>query len=217
MFEYLTDIPQNMENYGLCKTFIIRKEIIHIKHIFTEIFIKKNIDINKYLDYLEWSLFDYIEYMTNQLRKIHHFSREYNNNINNIIKCNRDFFPFIKITKGLSTLITLDFDGVVTKKSFKDLYHLCIERNRTVICSANPTIKASWFNNRYYTVPNKIYSCKGKRKKINKLIELNKRYDYIFHVDDEQEYLEFCWVLGIHPYKYEHGKIKYFSMNSNKT
>lgn len=214
-YEYLTNIPQEMEKYGLCKTFIVRKEVIHIKHILSEIFVKKSININKYLNYLDWSLFDYMEYMTNQLRKVHYFSREFNNTIDSIIKCNRKFFPFIDITKGLYTLITLDFDGVITEKSFKELYHLCIERNETVVCSANPTIDDNWFKNRCYVVPNKIYSCKGKNKKIKQLIELNKRYDYVFHIDDEEEYLEFCWILGINSYKYEYGKIKYFSMNSN--
>ena len=91
---YLTSIPQELEEYGLCKTFAVRKELIHLKHIQTEIFVRKSIDINSYLYSLEWSLFDYIEYLTNRTRRIFNFNREYKWDINEIIKSDYDnFFP----------------------------------------------------------------------------------------------------------------------------
>jgi hypothetical protein len=213
MDSYLTNIPQEIEVYGFCKTLVVRREVIHIKHIFTEIFVRKTIDIQKYLDKINWSLFDYMEYMTNRLRKIHHFNRDYINNINEIVKSDRDrFFPTLELYKGLNCIIILDFDGVVTEKSFTELYKLCIERCRTEICSANPEIKDSWFDIRNLKLPNKINSCKGKLKKLSKLIELNQQHDYVFYIDNEKEYLEFAWLFGIQTYIYENKKIKYFSL-----
>ena len=40
---YLTDIPQDVEKYGFCKTLAVRREVIHIKHIFTEVFVRKQL------------------------------------------------------------------------------------------------------------------------------------------------------------------------------
>lgn len=212
---YLTNIPQEIEELGFCKVLAVRKEVIHIKHVFTEIFVNKTIDIVSYLDDIDWSLFQYLEYMTNRLRKIHHFSREYRNDINQIVKTKEDgFFPTLDLYNGLNNLIILDFDGVVTDKQFKYLYDLCLERNRTVISSANPTITESWFNKRWYDLPNEIYSNKGKIKKIKNIIELTKRYDYVFFVDNEEEYLKYAWLFGIKTFLYSKGKIKYFTMKT---
>lgn len=212
---YLTNIPQEVEQYGLCKTLLVRREVIHIKHILTEIFVRKSIDINKYLNKIDWALFDYMEYITNRLRNVHKFSREYVNDFNNIVKLNRDrFFPTIELYGGLNNIIALDFDGVVTEKSFVDLYKLCIERCPTQICSANPEVRESWFEFKNLPLPQKINSCKGKIKKINKLIELQQKYDYVFYVDNEREYLEFAWIFGIQTYLYNNREIKYFSLNT---
>ena len=212
--EYLTNIPQSISEYGLCKTLLVRREVIHIKHIFTEIFIRRKIDIEKYLNLLEMSLFDYMEYMTNRLRLVHHFSREYINKPDAIVKCRDRFFPNLKLYRGLNVVIALDFDGVVTEKSFKPLYELCLLRNKTIICSANPTITEDWFTKREYSLPNKIYANKGKIKKIRQLIELNKKYDYVFYVDNEKEYLEFAWLFGLQTYIYENNTIKYFTLKT---
>lgn len=212
---YLTDISQGVERYGFCKTLAVRREVIHIKHIFTEIFVRKTLDIQKYLSKLEWTLFDYMEHMTNRLRRVHRFSRDYINDINEIVKADRDrFFPTIQLYSGLNCVIALDFDGVLTKNSFKELYLLCIERCKTEICSANPEIEENWFKSRGLPLPAKINSCKGKIKKITKLVELIQKHDYVFYVDNEKEYLEFAWLLGIQTFIYENNQIKYFSLKS---
>lgn len=214
---YLTDIPQSAEKYGICKTFAVRKEIIHIKHIFTEVFVRKSIDINFYLEKINWNLFNYVEFLTNRLRHIHNFSRSYTNNINSIIKSDKTkFFPTIDLYKGLNNLIVLDFDGVVTEKSFEHLYKLCLQTTNTEICSANPIVSNEWFLKRNLPIPNKIHACKGKIAKIKKLIELSKKKDYIFYIDNEKEYLEFAWLFGIQTYFYNQKQIKYFSLNSSK-
>lgn len=157
----------------------------------------------------------YMEYITNRIRRIHKFTRLYTANPNDVVKHNRDrFFPTLELYSGLNNLIVLDFDGVVTSKSFRHLYDLCIKRCETVICSANPTIQESYFTSRGMSLPNKIYSMKGKRAKLRQLIELSKRYDNIFYIDNEEMYLKLVWVFGIKTFKYEHGKIINFSLNS---
>lgn len=214
---YLTNIPQQVEEYGFCKTLAVRREVIHIKHIMTEVFVRKTIDIQKYLDMVDMSLFDYMEYMTNRLRRVHYFSREYRNDVNEIVKSDRDnFFPTLKLYEGLKNCIVLDFDGVVTKKYFNEnLYPLCIDRcNNIQICSANPTITEDWFMSRNLKAPSKINSMKGKKQKLIRLLEIQKRHDYMFYVDNEEIYLEFAWLFGIQTYIFANNKISYFSLNS---
>ena len=54
----------------------------------------------------------------------------------------------------------------------------------------------------------------GKVKKIKRLIELQKKYDYVFYVDNEIEYLEYAWLFGLQTYHWNGNEIKYFSMKS---
>jgi len=109
--KYLTNIPQDVEEYGFCKTLLVRREVIHIKHILTEVFDRQSIDINKYINKLDISLFDYMKIMTNRLRDVHHFSRNYTNDINEIVKSSRDrFFPTLNLYQCLNNVIILDFD-----------------------------------------------------------------------------------------------------------
>ena len=159
------------------------------------------------------SLFEYMAYMTQRLRNVHHFSREYNNNCNAIVKADRDrFFPTLDLYKGLDNLVVCDFDGVITENNFHRLYELCISRNKTYICSANPTVSNDYFIKRDLTLPNKILANKGKIKKIKALIELQKHHDYIFYIDNEIEYLEYAWLFGLQTYHWTNNTIKYFSL-----
>ena len=221
---YLTNIPEELNIYGFSKVLAVRRELIHIKHIFTEIFVRKTIDIEKLLCRVDWSLFRYMEYMTNRIRRINHFSRDYEANLNNVVKQDRDrFFPTIDLYTGLKIAIVLDFDGVITKNSFKELYDLCwlkscygaVESNVTLlVCSGNPTVNYEWFQRNEYPEPDEIYACKGKIAKMKKLAEISTKYDYVFYVDNEVEYLEWAWILGIQTYHYTQNKIKHFTLKT---
>lgn len=210
---YLTDIPQEISEYGFCKVLMVRHEVIHIKHVMTELFTTKRLDLKPFLEAIGWNLWDYNEYITNRLRKIHHFPRKYIKPINEIVENDRkSFFPTINLYEGLNNVIVLDYDGVVTDKNFRRLYELCIERCKTVICSANPTIKEEWFIKHGLPLPHKIYSNKGRIAKMKMLIEIQKKHDNVFYVDDETKYLSFAWCFGIKTFHYVKGKIERYTM-----
>lgn len=209
---YLTNIPQDVENFGFCKVLHTRYETIHLKHILTEIFVKRNIDIQYKLNMIGWDIFQYMEFITNRIRQIYKISRQYRQDINSIVKRTSNFFPLLDLYKGLNNVIILDFDGVITKNQFSDLYKLCIERNYTVVCSANPTITEDWFFRRNLPVPHKIYSRKGKQAKLKQLVELAKKYDNCLYVDNEEEYLNFAALFGINTFIYKDNKIKNYSI-----
>lgn len=209
---YLTDIPQDVEKYGFCKTLLVRREVIHLKHIFTEIFVRRSFGIKPALDMLGWDLMDYMEYMTDKMRHIHHLDRAYSHDINRIVTARQSsFFPAVELYKGLRTTIALDFDGVITKNKFRDLYGLCIERGRVEVCSANPTVNEEWFIKKGLKLPDKINACKGKIQKIKRLLLLNQQNDVLFYVDNETEYLDIAWAFGIRTFHYDGNKIKYYT------
>jgi hypothetical protein len=204
-----------MEEYGLCKTFYVRYESIHLKHIFTEIFVRKTINIQNLLSKSGLNLFQYMEIMTNRLRHIFNVRRDYQSCLDNVIKQDRQhFFPTVALYHGMNNIIVLDFDGICTSKRFQDLYKLCVSRCNTIICTANPTVTMSWFANHNLPLPYKIYANKGKQAKIIKLIEIQKRYDNIFYIDDETEYLDIAWIFGIRTFQFARGKIVYYSLNT---
>ena len=37
---YLTNIPQAIEKFGFCKVLAVRREVIHVKHILTDMFVR---------------------------------------------------------------------------------------------------------------------------------------------------------------------------------
>ena len=215
MKNYLTGIPKEVEKYGLCKTFYTRKESIHIKHILTEIFVRKKIEINHLLSYIEYDIFKYMGYITNRLRNIYKIDRGYKKDVNNIIKEGRDsFFKLLDLYDGLNNLVILDFDGVITDDFFiKNFYNRIIQRN-VFICSANPNINDSFFEERKIKLPRKIISCKGKKKKIRAIVEISKKYDNVFYIDNEEEYLKYAWIFGINTFLYSKSKINYFTLNT---
>lgn len=211
---YLCNIPNSCQEFGLAKVLLVRRELIHVKHIFTEIFTRKTIRIEEELEKVGMNVVDYMEFMTHRMRHITKFTRQFI--VEDINKFNgmprNHFFPFHQLVSSLNTAICLDFDGVCTAKSFKPLYDLCNRRaNRLIICSANPTVEKSWFIKHDMVVPNKVYACKGKEKKLKQLIELSQKYDFLFHVDNEEEYLRIAWLFGIQTFVYKCGKIEYFS------
>lgn len=209
---YLTNIPQDIEEFGFCKVLHTRYETIHLKHILTEIFVKKSIDIQSELNKIDWDILRYMEFVTNRLRTIYHSSRQYRQDFDKIIKRTNNFFPLLDLYSRLNNIIILDFDGVITKNQFSELYKLCIQRNKTVVCSANPTITEDWFFCRNLPVPSKIYSCKGKKAKLKQLVELAKKYDNCLYVDNEEEYLKFAYLFGINTFIYKNNKIGNYSI-----
>lgn len=215
--DYLTGMPEEIQKYGFSKTLLVRKEVIHIKHILTEVFVRKTIDIDSILATIHWSKDKWLEHLINRMRSIHHLSRNYTNNLDDIVKLNRDrLFPFIELIKheDVSSIIALDFDGTVTSNKFHPLYELCLDRCKTVICTANPTVTDDWFIKKGLSLPHKIYACKGKKAKLNTLIDLANKNDFTFFIDNEIVYLDVAWVMGINTFHYTNGLIKYYSLKT---
>lgn len=217
---YLKDIPVSAKEYGLCKILAVRQESIHLKHIFTEIFIRKSIPIEVMLSNLEMTIFDYMEIMTEKFRRIYHLNREFECDFDEVLKQGKsnNLFEVLDTFEGLSNLVVLDFDGVVTDYYFQQVF---LPRfKQVVICSANPNIKRSYFEERNLTQVNGIFSCRGKFKKIAKLIELSKSHDNVFYIDNEEEYLNYAWIFGIKTYLYDsekkkEAKIRYFTKKTS--
>ena len=213
--EYLVDIPEESKYWGLAKVLNVRRETIHLKHIMTELFIRRTIPIES-LEDIGISLDNYMEFLTTRLRNVYKFPRDYDHSPQHVVTASRDqFFPTIELLKGHNLTIVLDFDGTITSNKFKQLYELCHERCTNVqVCTANPTVREQWFRDRDMKVPHRIHAMKGKKKKIIRLMELAKKYDYVFFVDNEPMYLDYAWLFGIHTYHFINGKIKYYTKKS---
>lgn len=212
---YLKDIPNSTQEYGFSKVLLVRSELIHLKHIFTELFCRKTVPLESMLDKLEMTVVDYMEFMTHRFRRITKFSRQFEvDDINNINKIRRNnFFSFLQLVSKLNTATVLDFDGVITKRYFQGcLYPLCFERsNKLIVCSANPLVNGGWFYENNLHLPNRIYPRKGKIKKIRQLMQICQQYDFTFFVDNESEYLDYAWIFGIQTFIYQNGKIVYYT------
>ena len=216
MNTYLTNLPPGLEDLGLCKTFLVRRETINIKHIMTEIFVRKTYPINQLLDRLSMTPYDYMEYMTNRLRHIYKFQRTFRcDSVEELIRSRKNhFFPQIEMYKGLHNIIVLDFDGTTTKMPAW-LYNLCVDRAETHICTGNPTVSYDWWDkHKDMRPPVNIHAMKGKTKKMRRLLALNMIYDNIFYVDNEPEYLLMAWAFGIKTFLWDGKRIKYFTQNT---
>jgi len=220
--KYLTDIDKKLDHdtlvkHGLHKTLLVRRESIHWKHVFTEVFIRKTVDIG-ILKAMRIDLLRYVEIMTNRLRSIYKINREYHyeNDTDDIINTTKKtFFTYLDLFKNCKDArLILDFDGVITNKHIQSIWNILFDKMNIIVCSANPTVSKEWFINRNIKVPT-IYANKGMNKKLIKLRQLAERYPILIYVDDESKYLTPAWLLGIHTFTIKKsGEIKNYSLNS---
>lgn len=211
MAEYLTNLPTEICNeYGLSKVLMTRRETIHMKHVFKNLFITGNEDdLDVKLNMLNMNLFNYMQFATNRLRGIYKITRNFKpEEADFIVKDDMSsFFKTLTMFKELNPIIILDFDKTITNKNFHTAYNYMIENGyKIIINSANP-VKETIIN---YLEKNgmksdvEIYSNKGKQKKLLKLKSLamlnTKRP--IFYIDGEIEYLEFGCMLMMYTYEY---------------
>jgi len=214
MEEYLKDIPADVSEKGISKVLLVRHEVIHIKHILTEIYHRESVKIEPILDMLGMTHFQYVKDMTIKLRRVHKLSRNFKVDPNVVVNYDySSFFKYIDLTKNFSSVIVLDYDGVITSNSFAPLYKLCLDRSKTIICSANPNA-GEQFTRLELPFPNKIKANRGKIKKLRTLLDISRKHDYTFYVDDEEAYLKIAWLFGIKTFLYSHGKIKHYSLNT---
>lgn len=209
LVSYLTDIPDDAAEWGAAKVLLVRKEVIHLKHIMTEVFVRKTIDLDKPLLTLGWSLFDYMTYLTNRMRRIHLVDRNWIEKPADVVQHeNGSIMRDLAMVQGLRSQLVLDFDGVLTSAKFTELYLLLTERANVSVCSANPTVSEEWFLRKRLPAPSRIHAMRGKSKKLRRLAEVAKHKDFTFYVDNEPEYLDVAWLLGVRTYLYANGKIK---------
>jgi len=75
--EYLQNLNNTYcKSTGLNKVLLTRKLTIHYKHIMTDIFVRKKINIYNMLQIVDIKFDYYIEYLTNYLRRIYKIPRD---------------------------------------------------------------------------------------------------------------------------------------------
>ena len=221
---YLTDIPNHAQNYGFTKTLIVRMEEIALKHIETEIFVRKNINIIPMLSEINKTLFDYCTFMNERRRRIFRFSREIRvKDINNIVGLDKgSLFKTLDLyNNNMKNCIIFDYDGVVSDSKFKKLYNYIVDKYgkssgiaRIFINSANPDITKETLEKKGLSQPDFIFANKGKKKKINRFLQISKKYDNTFLIDDEELYLIYGWIFGLKTFRWDRRKeqIKVFNL-----
>lgn len=213
---YLTGLNDQNEfcaKHGLHKTLLVRRLTIHLKHIQTEVFVRRTVDISKFLEYVNFELFDYVTFLTNRLRAIYKLPRNYRySDTESIVKTGTgSLFELIELTKAAHPVLLLDFDGVITNSKFQAGYNDLVSKIKTIVVTANPTVNEQYFLERGLTLPAEIFACKGKKKKITKLKELACRHTILFYIDNEEEYLKYGWLCGIFTYHLT-DKLKWWSL-----
>lgn len=220
--KYLTNMPTDILNeYGLTKTLMTRRETIYLKHIMKNMFIYGDEQsLNEKLKVLQFnSLFQYMGFITNKLRAIYKIPREcISEDADNIVKQRREsFIDTLKLYKDLNPIIILDFDKTITNTKFHSLYKYFIEKGyKIIVNSANPQkeVIENYFIKNDLELPNIIYANRGKQNKITRLKNIisSKLNKPIFYIDDETEYLEYGVMLGVYCYQYtKNGKIKSYT------
>jgi hypothetical protein len=90
---------------GICKVLLVRREMIHLKHIKKEIFIRRSINIHKILEVIGISLFEYIQYISNRENIIFKFNRNYYlDDVNAVTKLNNTFGGYKNLYKTLENV-----------------------------------------------------------------------------------------------------------------
>lgn len=214
---YLVNLPTDIINdYGLSKTLLTRRETIYLKHILKNIFIYgSEQELEEKLQMLQFkSLFQYFGFITNKLRAIYKLPRNYKiDDANKLVKPRRNnFLRMLEIYKDLKPIIIVDFDKTITNKKFHSLYSYLANDYQVIINSANPMqdVIEKYLETHDLSIPKYIFANKGKKKKIVKLkdIAYNNLDKIIFYIDDEPEYLDYGCLISMYCYEYtKEGKI----------
>ena len=108
---YLQDIPNELTDVGMQKVLLVRREMIHLKHIRKEIFINRTINIESILDSLGLSLFEYTQFMSNRERQIFKISRDYQlDDINKVVKLQETYGAISRLYSSLKEVIYFTTD-----------------------------------------------------------------------------------------------------------
>ena len=215
---YLTNMPTDVINtYGLAKTLLTRRETIYLKHVFKNVFMYgTEEELIPKLEMMQFkSLFQYMTFITDKLRSIYKYPREFQvKDADKFVKQRRTaFIEMLEMYKGLNPVIILDFDRTITNKKFHSLYNYIIDDYRVIINSANPSLETieGYLQKYGLKKPHKICANKGKKKKIVNLkrLALENISKPIFYIDDEIEYLDYGCLLFMYCYQYtKSGRIK---------
>lgn len=188
---YLTDLPTELLNeQGLTKTLLTRRETIYLKHILKNVFIYGSAEeLKNKLTMLQYpSLFDYVGFITNKLRAIYKLPREYAiDDVDELVKQRRSSFcKTLDLYKQLNPIIILDFDRTITNEKFHSLYQYLIDDYKVIINSANPQrdVIEQYLSKHGLKQPDIIYANKGKQQKIVRLksIATSNMHKPIFYI-----------------------------------
>lgn len=216
--KYLTDMPTEIMNeYGLTKTLLTRRETIYLKHVLKNLFIYGDEEyLESKLKILNFSsTFKYFSYITDKLRGIYKLPRAFRTDeADSLVKQSRNsFIKMLELYKETNPIIVLDFDKTITNTKFHSLYEYFTEQNyKIIINSANPNqeVIENYLTKHGLKTPSEIYANKGKKRKITRLKEIaaSNTKKVIFYIDDEVEYLEYGCLLFMYCYEYtKDGKI----------
>lgn len=210
---YLTDFPDGLEKYGFDKILLVRWESIHIKHILTEVLVRRTVNVD-YIQYMFGSVEAYAEYITNRLRTVFKLSRKTTHKAKDILSLRKDnLFDLIELYRGVKCRVLVDFDGTITTKKFQAFLPYLAKKTHYEVLTANPMVTQDWFVKKGLPLPAKIWSMKGKKKKVTMLKELCQRSDMCLFIDNEPEYLNYGWLLGAKTFLWKKDA-RWYSLNS---
>ena len=217
--EYLTNIPAEASEYGLDKVLAVRRESIHLKHIFTEVFERKTIPLESMLRKANINLFDYMAVMTSRFRKIYHFNREYEcDNFKDLTTDHSaELFEQIAIYKGLQNVLVVSYE-VINEYNFQNMFYNRLAGDLKVIVLSNKSLPEDWFNKRHMA-PAQVIQLNG-HGKIKQLIQLTNKFDNLFYLDIDTKELDYAWIYGWKTYKFvpekkKEKKIHHYTLKTN--
>ncbi|WP_448377754.1 HAD family hydrolase [Fervidobacterium sp.] len=202
-----SDVEKELIFLGIPKLLFVRNEIIHVKHLLKEVFVKKNKSYLKHV--LKYSdLVAYANFMTNRIRKILKFPRIINVRPSEINKdAYKNFYRMLSqhLKEEFKLSICIDFDHTITK--FPEFYRFVHEQikkypknHRLYIISANNKESITGFIEKHKLPrPNDILGQK-KDGKVEALKKIIKNSHFTIFVDNEREYCEIAHVFGAYAY-----------------
>jgi hypothetical protein len=205
---YLTNMPSDvLNNYGLTKTLLTRRETIFLKHVLKNTFVYgSEKEFEEILTTLKFkSPFEYMSYMTNRLRGIYKLPRHYAvENVDDIVKQSRhSFFKTIELYAKVDPVFVLDYSSVVMNKQFHPVYTHLAKNFRTIIVSD----KIGRSEVECYLAENGLPLTRhifGKNK-ITRLRNIGFTYTkkVLFYLDDDNRCLNLATILAMHCYRYQ--------------
>ena len=205
---YLQFIPNSAMFYGLTKVLMVRKFVIHLKHVFKYVFCKSSKEkINKIFNIIDYDVFDYMGYMTQHLRLILKIDRASSLYPKQVLKHQDSLFRDLEFYSAYNGILCIDLEtidsaflGIILAKFTSIKIVLFYTSNNADLVENTPITNKLKKQLRLTNKEVRWVKYRNPKGYVNSILGLQQKHKYVTIVTPLTSTAELLWICGVNVY-----------------